>query len=235
MPVAGLAHDGTSIVHRLPAKAKLLATFAFAFAVVLTPPRSVWAFGVDAVALGAVVGLARLPALVVVRRMRVELPFLAFAALLPLTGSGWWATWNIVAKATLGVVAAIVLSSTTPVTELLAGLRRLRVPPVLVGITAFMVRYLDVIVAEADRMRVARLSRADDPRWLWQARGAATSAGALFVRSYERGERVELAMRARGFTGVMPDLHERGPESRAWAAALLPVVACASMLGARLW
>jgi len=34
----------------------------------------------------------------------------------------------------------------------------------------------------------------------------ARSAGALFIRSYERGERVHLAMLSRGYTGVLPDL-----------------------------
>ena len=32
----------------------------------------------------------------------------------------------------------------------------------------------------------------------------ARSAGALFIRSFERGERVHLAMLSRGYTGRMP-------------------------------
>jgi cobalt/nickel transport system permease protein len=54
------------------------------------------------------------------------------------------------------------------------------------------------------RMKVARESRgftARNPRhWPVLAR----SAGALFIRSYERGERVHLAMLSRGYTGRMP-------------------------------
>ena len=52
-------------------------------------------------------------------------------------------------------------------------------------------------------MRIARISRGDDPRWLWQVAGLARTAGALFVRSYERGERVYVAMLARGYGGAM--------------------------------
>jgi cobalt/nickel transport system permease protein len=75
-------------------------------------------------------------------------------------------------------------------------------------------------------MRVARLSRADDPRWLWQVKGVAASAGILFVRSYERGERVHLAMLSRGFSGTMPALHEHATPAAAWAtAAVVPLVA----------
>ena len=64
-----------------------------------------------------------------------------------------------------------------------------------------MLRYGEVVVGEAKRMRVARISRGDDPRFLWQAGATARSVGTLFIRSYERGERVHLAMVSRGWTG----------------------------------
>jgi cobalt/nickel transport system permease protein len=238
------------VVRRLPAEVKLAASLAFVVAVVLTPPHAAWAFALDTVLAGAVVVAVRVPPRLVLRRLRIELPFVAFAAFLPIIGGapridvagvslsspGLWAAWNIVAKGSLGVLAAIVLSSTTPVSELLAGLRRLRVPPMLVAVAGFMVRYLDVLAGEADRMRMARLARADDPRWLWQARGTAMSAGTLFVRAYERGERVQLAMASRGFTGTMPVLQEPAAPTKAWlAAALVPASAAVLLAVARLW
>jgi cobalt/nickel transport system permease protein len=94
---------------------------------------------------------------------------------------------------------------------------------VLISIVAFMIRYLDLLVAQLGRMRTAMVARAHDPRWLWQAKPIASSAGALFVRSYERGERVHQAMLARGYTGVMPDLVEQSrPRSDWWAAIIVP-------------
>ncbi len=82
-------------------------------------------------------------------------------------------------------------------------------------------------------MRVARLSRGHNPRWIWQARAVAHSAGALFIRSYERGERVYLAMLARGYDGAMPALHEVGAGRATWATCLaLPVVGLAISLTA---
>jgi cobalt/nickel transport system permease protein len=231
--VGALHHAGDSVVHRLPAHVQLVATVAFVFAVVLTPRTATPAFALDTVAVAAVIAVAGLPPGKVLRRLRIELPFLAFALFLPLVGDSWWATWNIVVKGTLGVLAAVVLSSTTPVVELLAGLESLHVPRVLTAIAGFMVRYLDVIVGEADRMRIARLSRADDPRWLWQAKGVAASAGTLFVRSYERGERVHLAMMSRGYDNELPVLHRRDAAPAAWAfAAAVPAVATAAMLAA---
>ena len=121
-----------------------------------------------------------------------------------LSVEGLWGAWSIVVKGTLGVLASIVLTSTTEVTDILEGLDRLRVPRVFTDIAGFMVRYLDVILGEQRRMRVAMLSRGYDPGWWWQARALAASAGSMFIRSYERGERVFFAMTSRGYQGHMP-------------------------------
>jgi cobalt/nickel transport system permease protein len=231
---AALHHEGDSLVHRLAPEAKVGATIAFVLAVVATPREAVLAFVLHLAVVLAVIAAAALPVSLVLRRLRIELPFLAFALLLPFVAEdGVWAAWNIVAKGTLGVLAAIVLASTTPIAELLAGLERLRVPRVLVAIAGFMARYLDVIAGEASRMRIARLSRGDDPRWLWQARGFAAASGTLFVRAYERGERVHLAMCSRGYDGSMPVVHHHPAPPRSWLlAAAPPAAATAVMLGA---
>jgi cobalt/nickel transport system permease protein len=54
----------------------------------------------------------------------------------------------------------------------------------------------------------------------------ATSAGALFVRSYERGERVYLAMESRGYTGTMP-VRSVAASVRSWILCLLWPLAAA--------
>ena len=208
---------GSSPVHSAAPHAKVLATLVFVFAVVATPREAFWAFGVDAIVIAAVARVARLPVGHLVRRLTIELPFLLFALFLPVVGNaprvevlglnlsqpGLWAAWSILVKGSLGVMATVVLASTTPIPDLLRGLERLHVPSMLVAITAFMVRYGDVLGGELHRMRIARESRGADPRWIWQARGVASTAGTLFVRSFERGERVHFAMQARGYTGTM--------------------------------
>jgi len=227
-------------LHRMAPQCKLAATVLFVFAVVSTPREAFWAYLGYGALVAALVVVARLPWRVFVRRLAIELPFLAFAFLLPLVGqgerldvfgvslsvAGLWGAWNIIAKGTLGVAASVLLSSTTPVPELLHGLGHLHVPRVFVSICAFMVRYADVISGEMRRMKIARESRGHNPRWIWQVRAVASSAGALFVRSYERGERVYLAMVARGYNGAMPVQHHRRASAGQWLAALsLPVVA----------
>lgn len=250
---AGHAHvlylDRGSAVHRLAPEVKIVAALVFTVAVVSTPRRSLWAFGLYAALLVVGAVLSRVPVGWLARRATIELPFVALALTLPFVGGGervgWagltlsvdglWGGWNIVAKATLGVLASLVLVATTPARDLILGLDRLRCPQVVTQIATFMLRYLDVLVGEARRMRVARLSRGDDPRFLWQLRGFAAGIGALFLRAYERGERVWLAMRSRGYTGRAPTAwHEAGAATAGqWAAgAALPLAAAAVAVAA---
>src|SRR5690606_4020082 len=227
-----LYRHGDSPVHRLPAHVKVVAMLAFVLVVVAAPRAHVAAFAGYALLLVVVAALAQVPARFILPRMVVELPFVVFALLLPfvstgeridlfglaLSESGLLAGWNILAKGTLGVVASILLAATTDARSLLLGLQRLRLPSLLVEIASFMVRYADVIVSDMQRMRIARESRAFEGRHLGHLRIVARSAGALFIRSYERGERVHLAMLSRGYAGAMP-LVDAAPAGRsAWLA-----------------
>jgi cobalt/nickel transport system permease protein len=237
-----LHRPGNSPVHRLAPEAKIVATVGFTIAVVSTPREAFWAFGGYAVMVALVAAAARIPPLWLARRVTIELPFVALAFALPWLAGGeriTWAGmslsvdgllggWNILAKATLGLLASLLLIGTTTVRELILGLDRLRCPPAITQIATFMLRYLDVLAGEAARMRVARIARGDDPRFLWQVRGFAIGIGALFLRAYERGERVWLAMRARGWTGRMPAAWQAAgaATARQWSvAATLPVAA----------
>ncbi len=234
---------GTSPIHRMAPEAKLLGLLGFVITVAVTPRQWVLAFAVDATVLLGVFVATRLTLRVVLGRLAAIVPLVAFAFLLPFVGDGettsvlgiglsidgLWASWNVLAKATLGGSAGIVVTATTPIPELLAGLSRLRVPAAIVAIIGFMFRYLDLMVDEYGRMRRAMAARAYNPRWLWQSRPLASSAAALFVRTYERGERVHDAMAARGFTGTMPTFSEGSTTPNDWLLAAVPAVV--SMVG----
>ncbi|WBB82160.1 cobalt ECF transporter T component CbiQ [Micromonospora sp. WMMD882] len=230
-----LHRAGTSPVHRLPPEVKIVAMVVFTVAVVATPREAFWAFGGYAALVAAVAALARIGPGWLLTRSMIELPFVLFAFALPflaagdrvdvlglpLAVEGLYGAWNILAKGTLGVLASLLLAATTTVRDLIVGLDRLRCPQVFTQIATFMLRYLDVLVGEARRMRVARVSRGDDPRFLWQLRGFAAGVGALFLRAFERGERVYLAMLSRGYTGRMPVALYGGGAATVgqWAAA----------------
>ncbi|WP_405492056.1 cobalt ECF transporter T component CbiQ [Streptomyces sp. NBC_00096] len=246
---AGHAHKlyrhGHSPVHDLPPHCKLAATFAFVVVVVSTPREAVWAFGLYALLVAAAAAVARIPAGFLLRRLLIEVPFVAFAVLMPfvaegervqflgmsLSVSGLWGAWNVLAKGTLGVAASVLLASTTELRALLLGLQRLRLPPLLVQIASFMIRYGDVITDELRRMSIARRSRGFEARGIRHWGVLAKTAGALFIRSYERGERVYLAMVSRGYAGSMPVIDEVAATRTQWAyAAALPVTALAVCL-----
>lgn len=234
-----------SLVHGLPATAKLLAHLSFVLLVVATPAERFWAFGVYAALAVAAVAAARLPAGTVLRGMTVELPFVTFALVLPfvalgprtdvlglsLSTAGMLASWNILAKATLGVVASIVLARTTEVRDLLDALRTLRVPATLVAITSFMVRYLGIVRQDLHRLQVAQAARGIPPRRRARLRATARVAASLFVRTYERGERVHLAMLARGGAlGHAPVRARTTPTTHPAMAAVLPTLAGLTLL-----
>lgn len=243
--VGSLVVGGDSPVHRLAPEAKVVALVVLVFTVAVTPRTAVWAFGVYASLIIAVAVMARVPARVLLSRLSVLTPFVIFAVLIPFVAGGettdvWglslsveglWAMWNILAKASIGATASIVLSSTTTVPDVLAALTRLKVPRVLVSIVAFMLRYLDLLVQQLGRMRTSMVARCHDPRWLWQVKPIASSAGALFVRSYERGERIHQAMLARGYTGAMPDLDQRSATAADWVRAMVvPMAAVVTLV-----
>ncbi len=248
---AGHSHTlyraGDSPVHRLPPHCKILATLGFVLAVVATPREQMWAFAAYALLLAGVAACARVSPAHIAKRVLIEIPFVGFAFLLPflatgprvevlgleMSQNGLWGAWNILAKGTLGVNASILLATTTDPRVLLLGVERLRVPPLLTQIATFMFRYADVVVEEMRRMKTARAARGFEARDLRDARILARSLGALFLRCFERGERVHLAMLSRGYDGRMPVLLRADASGGQWAAsAILPAVAAAVSLAA---
>jgi cobalt/nickel transport system permease protein len=213
----------------MPAHVKILALLGFVLLVVATPKDWFGAYAAYLLVIAAVVAVSRVPPTYILRRLVVEVPFVVFALLIPFIASGprtemlglsvsepgLLSAWGLLAKGTLGVLASLTLAATTEPRLLLAGLERLHIPALLVQIMGFMVRYLDVVTEEMRRMRIARESRGFDARDVRHWPVLARSAGALFIRSYERGERVHLAMLSRGYTGTMPrtDL-DPGPNAR---------------------
>ena len=211
-----LHYHGHSRAHRAPAHLKLLVLLGFVLLVVATPREWFWVHAGYAGLVVAVILAARVPLGYIARRMVVEVPFVVFAVLMPfvatgprtevlglsLSEPGLLAAWALLAKGTIGVMSSLTLAATTEPADVLEGLRRLRVPELIVQIMAFMIRYLDVVTADLGRMVVAMRSRGVDPRSPRHWPALARTLGALFIRSYERGERVHLAMLSRGYEGV---------------------------------
>jgi cobalt/nickel transport system permease protein len=207
-----------SPIHDLPPHYKILSLLTFLVICVATPIENYWAFIGYGLTITILLTIARLPLFTIAKRATIEIPFLIFAFLMPFFSSGERfeilfvdisrpgaiAALSIITKGTLGVLTAILLSGSTPAREILRGFELLKMPSLLVQIMTFMLRYMNVITDEMERMKVARLSRGFVERGIRDWKFIAGTAGALFVRSYERGERVHTSMIARGYQGVLP-------------------------------
>jgi cobalt/nickel transport system permease protein len=228
------------VAHLLPSHLKILAVLAFISVSVSTPITRWPAFIAFFLLLVATAYASKIPLLLLFKRALIEIPFIFFAILMPFFGTGekfeiagielyregLLAGTSIVVKGTLGVLAAVILSTTTTAREILRGLERLKLPAVMVQIASFMLRYVNVISDEMERMKVARESRGFIATGIKHWKVIATSVAALFIRSYERGERVHLAMLSRGFDGNLPTLVTDTVTKQHWISALsIPLLA----------
>lgn len=105
-------------------------------------------------------------------------------------------------KSFVSVLSFTLLISTTGSARLLSAARRMGLPSLLTVATGFTLRYVFVLHDELTRLRrsweARRLGRL---AWLVELRYLGSLVGVLLIRSYERAERVYLAMCARGFDG----------------------------------
>jgi len=218
----GIAGDPHSRIHRLDPRAKLIGLAGVTLVAVTTPLEAWPAYVACAATLIVVAALARIHPRTVWTRVRVVLPLVLFVAVFvpfvrqgdpvdlgPVTVSeqGLATFATVSAKAILGTCSAVLLGATTSFPDVLHALERLRAPRLLILIAAFMYRYLFVIVDEVQRMRAALAARGYAPRHALQAAAIGRVATALFLRTYERAERVHLAMLSRGWSQTMPRLN----------------------------
>ncbi len=230
-----------SYVHQLDARIKLVLTLAFILATALLPVNA-WAAFILLLSLAwSCALLSTLGIAFVVKRALVVLPFGLAALPLPFSYPSD-VTWQvdmgfvqltigqaglvrligITLKSWLSVQAAVMLSASTRLPELLMALRAIRLPRLLVAVIGLMWRYLFVLVEEAARLLRARQARSGTSAHakgkiggslFWRAKVTGEMAGGLFLRSIERSERVYAAMLARGYDGT-PRVLEQSPLRR---------------------
>jgi cobalt/nickel transport system permease protein len=217
MRFEGLEHHGagTGILQRLDARKKLVACVVFVVVVIATPIGWWTALGFEGLVLAFVVGLAGIPPRELGRRWLAFFVFFGFLAFIVAPAHPararyglWVVAASILIKNSLALLIMLMLAATTPFHKLLAALRKLGVPPVLVATLQFMDRYRHVLMDELERMSTARRARTFD-------RGGSLAwslltglVGILFLRTFERAERVHGAMVARGWTGVIRSLDD---------------------------
>jgi cobalt/nickel transport system permease protein len=189
-----------SPLHRLGAGLKLASGLAVILVTVICPITYPYPFPVVAGMQLAAIATSRIPPGFFMRRLLLFEPFiLAIAALTLLQPDGFVIFSSVLVKSTLSLVTVIILSNTTPFSEVLAVFRRARVPALFVTLLALMYRYVFILIDEIERMKVARDSRTFTNKGSRRWSLLALMLGQLFIRTSERAERVYAAMCARGW------------------------------------
>lgn len=205
-----LSHQDTCI-HHLPALLKLAAAVLYLLAVLSRGPYQLDAliFALAALLFAATLGQVPLPYLAT--KMLVALPFVLFLGLSnvlllrePVPGGPAWLTLGLVSGVTLLVKSCLALGAVTwlmavtPEEALLAAGRRLHVPELLLIQLQLTLRYIGVLVEEAEKMYRAYLLK--NPRASRIAfKDMGTFTGLLLIRALARAERVYRALRCRGY------------------------------------
>lgn len=226
-------HEKQSFMHHLDPRVKVVITVTFIISNALLPDGAWIAFGVAWLFLLFANFLSKLGLVYTLKRSLVALPFalIAITVLFSIPGKPIFAfqffAWHLVIsdagllrfvsiliRSWLSVQMAILLVATTRFPDLIHALEHLRIPAILTTIIAFLYRYLFVLTDEVFRLLRARESRSAASTGkrvgrgvLWQARVAGNMAGQLFLRSYERSDRIYQAMVARGYTGHLYTLN----------------------------
>jgi cobalt/nickel transport system permease protein len=189
-----------SPIHRLPAALKLGLALVIIVATVLAPVQwRAWFIGVAGL-LVLTMWLSRLPLFFFFRRVLVLSPFVLGVVLVNAFQPTGRVNWlGVAAKSVLCLLTVILVSNTTPFSQILRVLSFIRVPALLITTIALMHRYLFVLMDESERMRRARASRTFTCGRRFHWRALATVVGQLFIRASERAERIYDAMCARGW------------------------------------
>jgi cobalt/nickel transport system permease protein len=231
------SHTGSFLCRRDP-RAKLWVLGVFILLVLLQPREDIRGLLCYGILLAAVFACARLPLRPIVVRILALLPFVLL--------TGWSMRGSrggghpglvlavIVVKAVEAMAAVFLMVATTPFPRLLKALEGMRFPLIMIRMLSFLYRYIYLILDEFMRMRQAQLSRTVDNRSSIGRRLRVFSSilGHLFVRSYEKGERVYLAMCARGYDGTVRVLaHPALARTAGWADGAFLAIALAALAG----
>lgn len=233
-------HEKESFIHQLDPRVKVAVTVAFIVSNALLPDGKWMAFALAWIFLLTANLLSQLGIFYSLRNSLIALPF-AFIAVtvlfsipgqpifsfklfmsdIAITDAGLLRFVSILIRSWLSVQMAILLVAVTRFPDLIHALEHLHIPAILTTIIAFLYRYLFVLADEVLRLMRARESRSAAAAGrrsgggvLWRARVAGHMAGQLFLRSFERSDRVYHAMVARGYAGHLYTLNPHEMKSR---------------------
>jgi cobalt/nickel transport system permease protein len=241
-----LFQNKKSFIHSLDPRVKLIATIVLIFSNLMLPDGDWIFFGISWVIIICLSTISRINFSFILKRSLIAIPFtlVAITVIFSIPGDvlteiklfNWHMSvtyegvirfFSILIRAWLSVQATILLTATTTFPDLAHGLRHLRIPTILITILSFTYRYLFVISSESQRLLQARSARSASrpgskkPSVFWNAKIAGNMVGQLFLRSYERSDRVFNAMVARGFQGNFLTYNPHQMRTKDWSSLVI--------------
>ncbi len=216
---------GDTIIHRLDPRVKILSVVALSLLIFAATPVEI---ALISVFIAAVAGAARMTPGQAAGALRPVAVFIAMISLVHLffTGGqpllslsplpvritregllrGIYVTWQFAGL----ILAAAVLTRSTPPSELVAGIERLLRPLSRVGIPsqdlavmiAMALRFMPMLLEEYDRLRMAQMARGADfttGSLALRTRAVHALAVPLLLSAFRRADELAVAMEARGY------------------------------------
>jgi cobalt/nickel transport system permease protein len=206
--------DGKTVIHRIHPMAKMITTIFFLVAVISFDKYNISGLVPFFIYPILLMALSEIPYRSVLSRLLIALPFSFFAGLsnpfldrstaflllgVPVSW-GILSFLSILIKTVLTVMAVLILIATTPMDRLAHELIRVKIPKVFVMQIMLTYRYLGLLIAEAGNMLTAYHLRSSRQKGI-RLEHAGTFMGQLLLRSFDRAEKVYVAMKLRGFNG----------------------------------
>ena len=206
--------SGDTFLHRLDPRAKLITTLLFIVAVVSFDKYTIAAFVPFFLYPIVLISIGGLPAGYFLKKVIQVSPFAVLIGIFnPIMdreiishigtigiSGGWISFLSILIRFLLTISGALILIALTGFNAVCLALSRLGVPRAFVVQLLFFYRYIFVLVDEAEKMEMARSLRSFNSRSM-RFRVYISIIGHLLLRSFDRAERIYLAMRCRGFDG----------------------------------
>lgn len=117
----------------------------------------------------------------------------------------------VISRTLSGMCCLFFLALTTPMVELFAVLKTLRMPDSFVELSMMIYRYIFVFLEVAIRMRHAQVMRLGYDGFRCSIQSFSMMAGTLFLRTMEQGEKLYTAMDARCYDGRLSLFEEKRP------------------------
>ena len=211
--------SGDSLIHNLDGRVKLISTIIITIFTVFSSQLIVSI--IIEVFLLIILYLSKVPLKDSFKRIALLLPFggaiIIFQPFIQPGNVLWTYSWLkitdvglnwgilLLARLITSLTAIVLLSSTSPMQEIVASFRKLKMPKELAMILSITVRFLFVFIDELNTIRNAQKSRnfnihSSLVSYKWRLKQVGYTIAMMFLKSYEQGEKVHKSMLSRGFS-----------------------------------